>query len=114
MNVLAPNPVTLTCIAKGEPSPDIVWIKEVNGDQMEYSESQDGLDIATVQSTNMSTSTLTINFTDGHDTANYSCMAGNVIGNIHSQPAEVTVFGECIACTLSSVGSYLHFTLFPL
>ena len=106
MNVLAPNPVTLTCTAKGEPSPDIVWIKEVNGDQMEYSESQDGLDIVSVQSTNMSSSTLTISSTDALDTANYSCMAENVIDSIRSQPAEVTVFGECIACILSSVGSY--------
>ena len=102
MNVLAPNPVTLTCTAKGEPSPDIIWIKEVNGDQMEYSESQDGLDIVTVLSTNMSSSTLTISPTDALDTANYSCMAENVIGSIDSQPAEVTVFGECIACILLS------------
>ena len=102
MNVLAPDPVTLTCTAKGEPSPDIVWMKEVNGDEMEYSESQDGLDIVTVQSTNMSSSTLTISSTDALDTANYSCMAENVIGSIRSQPAEVTVFGECIACILLS------------
>ena len=106
MDVLAPNQVTLTCIAKGEPSPDILWIKEVNGDQMEYSESQDGLDIVTVQSTNMSSSTLTISPTDALDTANYSCMAENVIDSIRSQSAEVTVFGESIACILSNVGSY--------
>ena len=93
LNVLAPNPVNLTCTAKGKPSPDIVWIKEVNGDQMEYSQSQDRLDIATVQRTDMSTSTLTISPTDALDTANYSCMAENVIGNISSQSAKITVFG---------------------
>ena len=111
MTLLAPNPVTLTCSAKGEPSPDIVWIKEVNGEQIEYSESQDGLDIVTVQSTNISSSTLTISPTDALDTANYSCMAGNVIGNIRSQPAEVTVFGECIACVLSSIIQCRFFSL---
>ena len=96
LSVLAPSPVTLTCTAKGKPSPDIVWIKEVNGDQIKYFQSQDRLHIATVQRTNMSSSTLTISPTDALDTANYSCMAENLIGSICSQPAEVTVFGECI------------------
>ena len=96
LNVLAPNPVNLTCTAKGKPSPDIVWIKEVNGDQMKYFQSQDRLNIATVQRTGMSTSTLTISPTGALDTATYSCMAENVNGNIYSVPAEVTVFGEYV------------------
>ena len=96
LSVLAPKSVTLTCTAKGKPSPEIVWIKEVNGDRTKYFQSQDRLDIATVQSSNMSSSTLTISPTDALDTANYSCMAENVIANIYSHPAEVTVFGECI------------------
>ena len=88
--MMAPNPVTLTCTARGRPSPDIVWIKEVNGDRMKYFQSQDGLDISPVQRTDISTSTLTISPTGALDTANYSCMAENV----SSLPAEVTVFGE--------------------
>ena len=61
---------------------------------MKYFQSQDRLNIATVQRTGMSTSTLTISPTSALDTANYSCMAENVNGNIYSLPAEVTVFGE--------------------
>ena len=111
LNVLAPNPITLTCTAKGKPSPDIVWIKEVNGDQMKYFQYQDRLNIATVQRTGMSTSTLTISPTGALDTANYSCMAENVNGNIYSLPAEVTVFGEYILwCRFILIGH----TLFSL
>ena len=94
-DVLAPDEVILMCTAEGEPSPDIVWVKEeTNGAMTEFSESGNGLIIDTVKSTSMSFSTLTINSTDSFDTANYSCMAENILGSTTSQPAEVTVFGK--------------------
>ena len=93
-SVLAPDPVTLTCIASGQPAPEVVWIKDSGGSQTEYSVSGDGVEISTVQSTTMSTSTFTISSTGPSDTANYSCKAGNILGNTTSQAAEVTVFGE--------------------
>jgi peroxidase len=94
-DVLAPDEVFLMCTAEGEPSPDIVWVKEeTNGAMTEFSESGNGLIIDTVKSTSMSFSTLTINSADSFDTANYSCMAENLLGSTTSQPAEVTVFGE--------------------
>ena len=93
-SVLAPDPVSLTCIASGEPAPMVVWIKETNGSQTEYSMSGDDVEISTIQSTSMSTSTLTINSTDVFVSANYSCIAGNILGNTTSQPAEVIIFGE--------------------
>ena len=64
------------------------------GSQTEYSVSGDEVEISTVQSTTMSTSTFTISSTGPSDTANYSCNAGNILCNTTSQPAEVTVFGE--------------------
>ena len=94
MNVLAPDPVSLTCTARGEPSPEIVWIKERNGTQTEYSESEEGVETNTETYTSMSTSTITIGFTDTFVTANYSCVAGNLIGDTTSRPAEVIIFGE--------------------
>ena len=93
-SVLAPDPVSLTCIASGEPAPMVVWIKETNGSQTEYSISGDDVEISTIQSTSMSTSTLTINSTDVFVSANYSCIAGNILGNTTSQSAEVIIFGE--------------------
>ena len=98
MSVLAPNPVTLMCTARGEPSPQIVWIKETNG-------MEERLNATTAYSASMATSTLTIDSTDALDTANYSCMAQNLIGSARSQTAEVTVFGEYI---VYSVLLYVH------
>ena len=94
VDVLAPNPVTLTCTAEGEPSPDIVWIKENDGTRMEYLESEDGVEINTDKLTEMSNGTVTINPTDQFVTDNYSCEAMNELGNATSQPAQVTVFGK--------------------
>lgn len=96
VSVVAPDPVTLMCTARGEPLPVIVWIKEANGTQTEYSESENGLEISTVQSTTLTTSTFTIDPTSLTDTANYSCVAENLLGNTTSQPAGVTVFSEWI------------------
>ena len=95
VDVLAPNSVTLTCTAEGEPSPDIVWIKESDGTRMEYLESEDGVEINTDKLTEMSNGTITISPTDQFVTANYSCEAMNELGNATSQPAQVTVFGKC-------------------
>ena len=53
VSVVAPDPVTLMCTARGEPLPEIVWIKEANGTQTEYSESENGLEISTMQSTTL-------------------------------------------------------------
>ena len=96
VSVVAPDPVTLMCTARGEPLPVIVWIKEANGTQTEYSVSENGLEISTVQSASTTTSTFTIGPTDLADTGNYSCVAGNLLGNSTSQPAGVTVFSEWI------------------
>ena len=93
--VLAPNTASLTCIAAGEPSPDVVWVKEGTGGTLtELSESGNGVIIDVIKATSMSIGALTINSTDTFDTANYSCIARNFFGNVTSMPAEVTVFGE--------------------
>ena len=94
VSVVAPDPVTLMCTAIAKPLPEIVWIKEANGTHMEYSESENGLEVGTVQSTTLTTSTLTIDPTNLTDTANYLCVARNLLGNTTSKPAEVTVFSE--------------------
>ena len=94
--MIAPNPVSLMCTVRGEPPPGIVWIKEANGIQSQYSESENGIEISTVQSTSESTSTIVIDPTDTFDAANYSCVAENLLGNTTSQPATVTVFSKWI------------------
>ena len=112
VSVLAPSSATLMCTARGEPPPDIVWAKEVNGDETVYNSSQSRFSITTVQSTATSTSTLTINTTEALDTANYSCVAENRFGSARSQQAEVTVFGELYVCTLDSSFHLLALSLF--
>ena len=95
VSVLAPDPVLLTCTAAGMPSPDIVWVKQdSSGADTEFSESGRGVMITVEESTAMSTSTLTIPFSDSLDTANYSCEAENSLGTTTSQPAPVNVFGK--------------------
>ena len=101
MSVLAPNPVTLLCTARGEPSPQIVWIKETNG-------MEERLNATIAYSASMSMSTLTIDPTDALDTANYSCMAQNLISSARSQAAEVTVFGEYIVYSVLLCTAYEH------
>lgn len=95
VDVLAPDSVSLMCVAAGQPSPDVVWVKEeTDGNLTEFSESGEGLIITVSKFDSVSTSTLTINSTGPFDTANYSCMTENFLGSATSQPAEVTVFGE--------------------
>ena len=93
-SVLAPDPITLRCIARGEPSPDITWVKDVDGSRTVYTESQDNITITTVQSTATSEGNLTISPTGALDTANYSCIAENTFGSAESQQALVTIFGK--------------------
>ena len=95
MSVLAPDPVTLTCTVAAQPTPDIVWIKEdSSGAETEYSQSGERLTISVTRFDSVSTATLTLLESNSLDTANYSCKAGNFLGNTTSQPAQVTVFGE--------------------
>ena len=82
------------CIARGEPSPDISWVKDVDGNRTVYTESHDNINITTEQSTATSLSTLTISPTEALDTANYSCIAENTFGSDESQQAQVTIFGK--------------------
>ena len=91
------------CIARGEPSPDIFWVKDVDGNRTVYTESQDNINITTVQSTATSVSTLTISPTEALDTANYSCIAENTFGSDESQQAQVTIFGKLTTLLSSSM-----------
>ena len=94
-SVLAPDPVTLTCTVAAQPTPDIVWIKEdSSGAETEYSQSGERLTISVTRFDSVSTATLTLLESNSLDTANYSCKAGNFLGNTTSQPTQVTVFGE--------------------
>ena len=95
MDVLAPDSVSLMCVAAGQPSPDVVWVKEETDRNLtEFSESGERLILTVSEFNYVSMSTLTINSTGPFDTANYSCVAENFLGSATSQPAEVTVFGE--------------------
>ena len=91
------------CIARGEPSPDIFWVKDVDGNRTVYTESQDNINITTVQSTATSVGTLTISPTEALDTANYSCIAENTFGSDESQQAQVTIFGKLTTLLSSSM-----------
>ena len=91
------------CIARGEPSPDISWVKDVDGNRTVYTESQDNINITTVQSTATSVGTLTISPTEALDTANYSCIAENTFGSDESQQAQVTIFGKLTTLLSSSM-----------
>ena len=95
VNVLSPAPAVLNCTATGEPTPQFTWTKLFpNGTTVALSDSMSNIAISTTTSGENITSTLTINTTNGFDTANYSCTAGNIFHNAHSSQAAVTVFGK--------------------
>ena len=94
-SVVAPNRVTLRCQADGQPTPEIVWIK--NGDDQftltanntDIDESTDGMN---------RTSTLTIEPSSPRDTGAYSCRAQNTLSLMTSSEAQVNVFSEYKIC----------------
>lgn len=69
-----------TCIAKGEPAPDIVWLHdsiEIPTDNTRYQIYENG--------------SLIVHDADETDMGVFECMAKNPSGKVHSKPATMTI-----------------------
>ena len=97
VQVLRPDPVTLTCTAEGSPLPTITWLRtRSNGSEIEFSSVGSGSFTITNSSNAMAMtveSNFMINPTVVLDTANYSCRASNTLGNAGSSLSSVSVYG---------------------
>ena len=96
-SVVAPNKVTLRCQADGQPTPEIVWIK--NGDD-QFTLTANNADIDETTDGMNKTSILTIEPSSPQDTGTYSCRAQNILSNTTSSEAQVNVFGKCLHCSV--------------
>ena len=93
--VLAPGQVVLMCKASGDPSPNIVWMRElVNGTITEFGSSTDNIHITEITDDQNITSIFTIQPTSVEDTATYSCRAQNELHSLISQRAQVNIFSR--------------------
>ena len=90
-SVVAPNRVTLRCQAGGQPTPEIVWIK--NGDDQFTLTANNVIIDETNDSTNK-TSQLTIEPSSPQDTGAYSCRAQNILNLKTTSEAQVNVFSK--------------------
>ena len=102
VSVVAPNRVTLRCQADGQPTPEIVWIK--NGDDQFTLTANNVIIDETTDGMNK-TSTLTIEPSSPQDTGTYRCRAQNMLSIMTSSEAQVNVFSEY---SLSCLVVHLH------
>ena len=91
VSVLAPDAAELRCQADGRPVPEIVWIKDLDD---QFTMTANNTDITENINGLNKTNILTIQPTTPGDIARYSCRAQNLVNNVTSTEAQVTVFGR--------------------
>lgn len=92
ITVLSPEAAILSCLASGEPLPEIVWIKEfANGSVTNVDNFANITEITNVPN---KTSILTIEPTSAKDTANYSCQVQNQLYSLTSGEAKLTILSK--------------------
>ena len=90
-SVVAPNRITLHCQAGGQPTPEIVWIK--NGDDRFTLTANNVIIDETTVGMNK-TSILIIEPSSPQDTGTYRCRAQNTLSLITSSEAQVNAFSK--------------------
>ena len=97
--ILSPQSLSLTCSFEGFPLPSISWIRTRDGSYTVFNMStteEDGrtLTISSSSMSNTVTSNFTIVSTRVVDTANYMCMATNILSSENSTSSMVFVYGK--------------------
>lgn len=75
--------VMFTCVVTGDPTPDIIWLRDSNE-----------IPIDGTRYEVMDNGTLMLHDISESDTGYFECMAKNQVGEVHSKPARMTVQKE--------------------